>query len=632
MKNTKKEILRSTSLDKDFIYDCLERNKPRAKIFIIDCCYSGAFVKPAKSGNGENNVECIDIEKSVEDGKGCYILTASRPLKTVPAKEDHSVFTKVMLEGIETGKACKSADGRIYPDDLYNYIKENIEEGQHPVANFINLEGKAGMHLVTIKQSIGKALKKYNEIIAEDYSRINVIGNINQIVFNRKDIYIPLFISKDKNIIIACKSEMKDKYEAKDLLNIKNVNRIIVKGEPGMGKTTMLRYLMGEVSENDDDITPVYIKLSEFQDSNDSLISYIISTIKSICPNIERDMLLLAFEEGKILVLIGGLDEVKSNIYESVKKKIKEFSNNYRRCKIILTSRNYGFKFIDFTNYIFEIDSLPIKEIENYVSNFYNKCEVEEVAKIKINSLVSSIKLNDEIKKMAKNPFLLSILCLVGQKLDVLPKYRVELYKECVLLLLNRKSTMTKCKVRTKEKVLKEVAYRFFSIGDGYSEFDLDELEDFINEIIKCDGFDECKNCNAENCIESFCDESGIMKKFGYEKYGFSHRTFCEYYVSLKLKEMRFSEIIEKSSDRMWEEPIKLYSAQIKNKVDGKDLIERMWKTNRELALRCYPEMIRVIDKDLVKSLLGSVNVKERIKLIDGLEYIDDNGEEVSNV
>jgi hypothetical protein len=61
------------------------------------------------------------------------------------------------------------------------------------------------------------------------------------------------------------------------------------------------------------------------------------------------------------------------------------------------------------------------------------------------------------------------------------------------------------------------------------------------------------------------------------------------------------------------------YKALIDNEKEGTSFIKKLWEKDRLLALRCYPEMDRVISVELIKELLKDSKVEERVELVRGL-------------
>ncbi|MEN8904815.1 MAG: SUMF1/EgtB/PvdO family nonheme iron enzyme, partial [Clostridiales bacterium] len=471
--------------------------------------------------------------------------------------------------------------------------------------------------------------------IINNYSKIKVMGY----KFNLENIYISLRVSRGKNGYIYIKNHgEKGSYTTQELVSFDKTfdkNKIVVIADPGKGKTTLLKYLRWFVSKSINGISAVLIKLKDYEKSNLELLSIVIDDFQSKAAS-KRENIITALENGKLIILLDGLDEVEERLQSGIVKKIEKFTNIYSKCRFILTLRETLYKeyerkesevteFIDRCS-LFEIDDLANDEIKKFVKAFYDEVLVgqgNDKIDEKVYELLSSINKNLEIRKMSKNPLLLSVLSLVGKDKE-LPKYRNELYRECTIILIDRKDkSIDECLI-SKIELLMDIAYGAF-IDGGKSEFDLGELMTKIQNFIE--NRKDCKDCLASKCIKSLCNDSGILKSFGNRKYGFIHRTFCEYYAALKLKKLTFNDVCSKMESVMWEEPLKLYAAELDNISDSKNFIEKVWVVNRKLAIRCFTEM-KFVNKKMVEGLLKETKVSERIELVEGLVFVEHNEKE----
>ena len=104
----------------DHILSLANDSETRNKIIILDCCKSGSFAMPNKSGS----ITPIN--------SGITILTSSR--EDEPSKEinGHGVFTNLLIEGLKGGAA--DIRGHISPGGLYAYIDQALgAHEQRPV-------------------------------------------------------------------------------------------------------------------------------------------------------------------------------------------------------------------------------------------------------------------------------------------------------------------------------------------------------------------------------------------------------------------------------------------------------------------------------------------------------------------
>ena len=221
------------------------------------------------------------------------------------------------------------------------------------------------------------------------------------------------------------------------------------------------------------------------------------------------------------------------------------------------------------------------------------------------------------IHELAQNPFLLSIICFIFAKDRSLPQRRLELYEKCAVTLLTLYDEKQVDKVngftrRLKERVLEDLAHHFFC--KEVEEFAYAPLIEQVTQTLAA----MQQQHNEENILREIRENSGLLQKSD-DHHLFVHRTFYEYYVSCKMREAAPEAILSRASQARWEEPLRLYAAQIKTTEAGTKFIQQLWEKDRALALRCYPDMDRVVEPELIKKLLHQAKVEERVELVKGL-------------
>ncbi|WP_214108365.1 caspase, EACC1-associated type [Acrocarpospora catenulata] len=127
MPDTELEYLESTAVAAQAVHSFMNATAARTKIVLLDCCNSGSFPRgmTAKAGGSMHTVQRLG-------GHGRVIITASDAMQYAFEGDDltgrgvRSIFTRVMVEGLETGRADLDGDGEIDIDELYSYIHDRI--------------------------------------------------------------------------------------------------------------------------------------------------------------------------------------------------------------------------------------------------------------------------------------------------------------------------------------------------------------------------------------------------------------------------------------------------------------------------------------------------------------------------
>ncbi len=129
--NTSLRALESTSVPLSAVREFVDVSSCRRVVLLLDCCYSGAA--------GDAFVTKGDVQGELQiasGGRGTYIMTASTGTEVAHerAGDEHSVFTKHVLDGIASGRADADGDGWITVDELFDHVRREVtrETGQEP--------------------------------------------------------------------------------------------------------------------------------------------------------------------------------------------------------------------------------------------------------------------------------------------------------------------------------------------------------------------------------------------------------------------------------------------------------------------------------------------------------------------
>lgn len=125
--------LKVTGVPSALVRDAMEESRASLILCLVDCCYSGAFVKLAKAA------DTVDLTERL-GGKGRAVITASTSLQlALDGEEEPSLFTHAVIEGLRSGEADRDLDGLVSLDELYSFVHERVTSrnpNQTPVKSF----------------------------------------------------------------------------------------------------------------------------------------------------------------------------------------------------------------------------------------------------------------------------------------------------------------------------------------------------------------------------------------------------------------------------------------------------------------------------------------------------------------
>ena len=240
--------------------------------------------------------------------------------------------------------------------------------------------------------------------------------------------------------------------------------RLAVVGGPGCGKTTLLAYLtltcardqarerLGLKEKRLPILVPLRLLKTVLAPSDDKGLTTLPQYLDAHCEKLGRKPPPGFFDgqlrTGECLVLLDGLDEVAD---ERERRQMAEWVDwlvaTYPRNRYVVTSRPAGYDSAplenDFTRY--EVRDFEMAEVAQFVRNWYLAVETategdtpkaRREAAQRADELAAAIRASAGIRRLVVNPLLLSIVALVHRRRTQLPDRRVDLYDECVKVLL----------------------------------------------------------------------------------------------------------------------------------------------------------------------------------------------------
>ena len=366
-----------------------------------------------------------------------------------------------------------------------------------------------------------------------------------QIVKNLEDGFI-IVTRKGEQVIEPTHIEI-DKFD-------KEIDRTVLLGNPGAGKTTTSQVLLYRHAIDHDLRVPFLVTLRDFAASNPpqwSVVEFIENRLRTFyqCPSPKGvlNRLLLA---GNALVIFDGLDElIDTSRRADVSAIIEQFSIEYPLARIFVTSRIVGYDQARLDERQFSI--LAIREFsEQQVSEYVQKWfKLEpgispDEATYLANSLISE---SSSIPDLRSNPLMLALICILYRGERSIPQSRADIYEKCADLLFRRCDSHRKIFVQLRarhlvESAIRYLAYWMLSRDDTRPVVTRRELVLETTSYFRSRGFDE--SYDASTAAEEFVDFSrGRAWVFtdvgstgtGEQLYAFTHRTFLEYFAAYYL-------------------------------------------------------------------------------------------------
>jgi hypothetical protein len=360
------------------------------------------------------------------------------------------------------------------------------------------------------------------------------------------------------------------------------VPRLVILGDPGGGKTTLLRwlataYLMRSMKDPDfaklpdaaslpeKDWLPVLIRCRDLDRSRiekqevtiDDVLRQSLSKLELNPSQVEPLVTLLRrmVERGEVLLLVDGLDEITDPQLRSLFCGWIETVAERFPSPLVATSRIVGYR--EMKRRLrggFEHATLADLTPEDKDEFVRRWCEVtipepsrRQAEADKLRQAIHGPH-SDRIERLTGNPMLLTTLALVQRKVGKLPSKRHKLYWEAVGVLLNWRADVDE--PIDADEALPQLQYVAYAMCDrGVQRLRRDELLKLL-EGVRTDypHIRPVQRQTPEAFLAQLERRTGLLVETGHEQhhgrpiavYEFRHLTFQEYLAALALVEGRF--------------------------------------------------------------------------------------------
>ncbi|NEQ71317.1 MAG: NACHT domain-containing NTPase [Symploca sp. SIO2D2] len=365
-------------------------------------------------------------------------------------------------------------------------------------------------------------------------------------------------------------------------------DKLLVLGKPGAGKTTFLKYLAIQCANSQvlGEQVPLFITLKQFAETeNQPALTTYINQLFTDCGVTEaqtRDIL----NQGKGLILLDGLDEVREEDSDRILNQIQQFTEQYHTNSFVLTCRIAAkeYTFEKFTEV--EVADFDDQQIETFVSKWFQAKESDLA-----DYFMEQLEGTKPIKELATNPLLLTLLCIEFEDSGAFPPNRSELYSRAIHTLLRkwddkrrivRQQVYKKLSVQRKEDLLSEVAFTTFKGGEYFfKQRDVEQyIAGYIRNLPDAKTDPEALLLDSEAVLKSIEAQHGLLVERARSIYSFSHLTFQEYFTAREIfVTANLEELANRVTEKHWREVFLLTAGMvrdasklmqlIKQKIDG---------------------------------------------------------------
>ncbi len=351
---------------------------------------------------------------------------------------------------------------------------------------------------------------------------------------------------------------------------ISKYSKLIIWGKVGSGKTTFLKYLALQCLSGNfqPDLVPILINLQEFAETSkyQNLSEFIIAEFLSYGVKDAASIQLL-LDQGKLLILLDGLDAVSPEQMRVMIWQIKHLDQQFPRNHFLITCRLGGcqFNFEEFAEV--EIANFNNEQITAFVNNWFKNGELAR--KFKDNLIDAS-----PIQELASNPLILTFLCLLFETSNLSFNY-LEVIESALELFIRKWDAQRNIKrdfgqfnlsLSHKLNLLSYIAL----VGFDQDKYLFRKLEHHIHTYFQNHGTAAHDNyIDPKELITLLESQHGLLTEKANNAYTFSYLVFQEYFTAKRIvnsvNPYAFTYLKERINFKSWHNVILLSAGILAN-------------------------------------------------------------------
>jgi hypothetical protein len=409
--------------------------------------------------------------------------------------------------------------------------------------------------------------------------------------------------------------------------------RAVILGDPGAGKSTLLRYLTLDLLSDTPELDalpqalgvrlPVWLPfayitrqltLDERQNLPDMLRQWLIGWGKGHL----ADLMQQALADERLLLLIDGVDEWSSREAAAQALARIEVQARLYEVPVIYSSRPYGYRLI--REQLLNIPQLELASFsrpqqEEFVQRWYAQWlkAIEPGSTSQAVALTASffVELDKtvDLKPLAENPLLLSILLTQKLRDSTLPRSRVEALRDITEYLIKRRPAKRRYEAGLSEEdtwefsleeVVAELAIylqKHSADGTMLKRDAAKVVEQYLQREMDYEPARARKI--GHELLELSANSLGILIEKSSEELSFRHRQFQEYLAAKYLNDSNPDQVREilrtYAAEQTWNQVVLLFFARIPPKKDQefRNYLSQLTYEGSERAKQYYLRFLR---------------------------------------
>ncbi|WP_030184171.1 NACHT domain-containing protein, partial [Streptomyces violaceorubidus] len=408
--------------------------------------------------------------------------------------------------------------------------------------------------------------RRYLPYVAEQHNRITIYGIDLRESPDRWPLevaYLSLEATAEEERTRALPGEYADpehtvRLAAEDALRTRD--RVLLRGDAGSGKTTLVQWL-AVTAARDGDRIPYVLPLRTLIRAGalPSPAAFLTAVGCPLTPPegwAER-----VLGAGRGLVLVDGLDEIPAAERHRTRDWLLALVRAFPGNRWLLTSRPTAVRADWLTTEGFrELSLTPMREPEvaTFVRRWHRAAEAPEF----VTRLLDSLRTKRDLARLATNPLMCGLICALHRdRRGYLPTGRAELYDAALTMLLARRDRergmeAVELSEEAQLELLQRLAYAL--VLSGRTEMAVETAEGIVERALPSVA-SAAGQGDAATVLRALVLRSGLLRRPGEGTLDFVHRTFQDYLgARYAVEEGHLDVLAGRAGDTQWEDVVRM--------------------------------------------------------------------------
>ncbi|UUU23809.1 NACHT domain-containing protein [Streptomyces sp. DSM 40750] len=318
-----------------------------------------------------------------------------------------------------------------------------------------------------------------------------------------------------------------------------------------------------------------------------------------------------ALERGDLTLYFDGLDEVSTELRPRTADRIKQFTEEYSACRVVVTCRIavYDGWFADRFGQTLRVRDFDEHLIRRFLNGWPWRAGTAAETARTVDQVLGALRDTPQIMALARNPLLLTMIAYLYDFVyagtdQVLPHTRAEFYKQVIDNLLIDRRRQSKYPFPLKKAVLQELALVAQDIPSGVHDrlaLPHGRVLETVRVVVEQHQRDPAI---AQDVLNEIVHRSGLLLAVDNgERYQFAHLTLQEYLAAVALAANPAGLLRRYRTDpAAWRETVRLWCGV--ESRDCTEVVREVFTRDPVLAFQCLADA-HTIEEGAAEEILG---------------------------